>query len=258
MVYRKLFPYAKKRNVRRKSTHWKMSRYRRKNNIGLSRNRIYINRWTLGRVFSRSIGIGPTPWPVNPSGEYKMLFLQPEIALSELPDYNDFVNLFKYYHIRKVVYSYQFKWNDTTSQMQIQDVQPVPSPPAIYRPWCDWRFVTFFDRTGDVDWEDSNDPNVSLNKAKQIGSFRFHHSGKRITRTCYPMSKGVITDTTGGVIDSAGLSNMYWYKTSQSGLPFYGVISGIQPVIPTANLSRYWQVQYTLDVKYYLVFNGVR
>lgn len=217
----------------------------------------HFKRWANTGVWSRSIGnsgSGVPIWPVNNLGEYKCLWKQPMYRMTQLPGFTEFSNLFRYYRINSVVTRCTMMWEGTHGNIDIGEPNYPPLP--LYKPYIDWRAFSFIDKGKSKDWEDEADPNVSLSAAKQLSSFRMYSSAKKIVRVCHPM--GISPVDNDGSLQPGAMSNVKWYRTEYMTTPLYGLVFGIQPAIPTANLSGYWKVGYSMDMCYYISFKGVK
>ena len=248
-------PFVKKKygnNYSRGYGYKKMMLYKPK--IGYQSQVYFFKRWARGNIFTRSV----LSWNVNPAGEYKALWTYPDFKLDDCPDYQEFTRLFRYYRINAVKVRCQFTWEGAHQNTTIDGTQPTPI--VTFRPNVDWRAFTFYDKGVTRDWNDATDPNVTLLNAKQFDSFKMHNSTKVIKAFTHPQATVPINQDAEAPINlvPAGMANVKWLRTSNPNVVFKGFCIGIQPSLPTANLSNYWRVGMTLDYCYYLSFKGVQ
>lgn len=171
--------------------------------------------------FSRYVSLG-TIQASNSIPEFQALFF----ALSDVPNYLEFVDLFDMYKINAVKITFTPKQNSSIS------IGSVNNADASSR---------FFSA---IDYNDGTIP-VSIDELREYQTAKFTSVIKTHTRYIYKPK----------IIDSSGAYNPNnpWINTASSSAIHYGLKTAIEPINSTSTTA----MLYTVECKYYMSFRNV-
>lgn len=285
-------PFRKRGTMTRKRPY-----VRRRRRYPLRRNKLSLPstykfvRWDNDSQYAWFIqrtGISTWQNEPNPGGGgglvYSLRAVRPRISLDGVVQNNEFVNLFRWFKINRVVTYIDFNYVDAPEYMaqktdglsqEQPNVQGVineiadsatyapPQSSTIYKPSRIFRVMTWMDKTSKL--YQPTDINV-LQDAKQIPSFRIYTARRRVTIVSRPT--GFLTGQISGQTDDPASTTQNpmvqtrsynWISTDQRNSNFFGPVFGVQPVCPLGfDIPNWWGVNFTVSQKYYLEFKGTR
>lgn len=288
-------PFFKRKSTTKKS-------YRRRPRRAMIRrpafrqNTYFFVRWDSDNQYGWFInrpGFGPA-WQTepNPGGGggniYSAKTVRPRISLSQVVQNAEFVALFRWFKIKKVITYIDMNY-ESPPEFMAQKVSGIPAtggtapinlvttvaesatyaPPesaSIYRPSRIFRVYTWLDRTTKL--YQPTDINV-LTAAKQIPSLKMYTARKRVVIVSRPT--GILTGQISGQQNPAPPAlppvqapmiqtrAWNWISTDQNDANFFAPVFAVQPICPLGfDIPNWWGVNFTVSQKYYLEFKGTR